>query len=116
MSEVTRRQLHAPIGVTARMLQWSMLLLLLDASVVLKPAAANPFPPYWNNGSGPAVHFAPVSWPSDPSFIPYTQYGRSLNDPRTSDPSNGGARPQNYVNVSSGCVDQSLPSVYYDYS
>jgi uncharacterized repeat protein (TIGR01451 family) len=34
-------------------------------------------------------------------------------DQRTQDPSNGGARPQNYVNVSSGCPDQTLPSIYY---
>ena len=31
------------------------------------------------------------------------------------DPSNGGTTPQNYVNVSSGCPDQSLPSIYYYY-
>ncbi|HEY2093393.1 MAG TPA: C25 family cysteine peptidase [Thermoanaerobaculia bacterium] len=36
-----------------------------------------------------------------------------IHDQRTLDPSNGGARPQNYVNVSSGCPDQSLPSIYY---
>jgi uncharacterized repeat protein (TIGR01451 family) len=44
---------------------------------------------------------------------PYTRNNSSINDQRTQDPSNGGTSPQAYVNVSSGCSDTDLPSVYY---
>ncbi|MBI1294078.1 DUF11 domain-containing protein [bacterium] len=78
-------------------------------SVEVSPGAANP---------------APVDWPTAPAdpnactincgeWIPYTVQSDTLNDPRVQDPSNGGTSPQNYVNVSSGCTDKSLPSVYY---
>lgn len=85
---------------------------------------ADPYPPYWGNGSGAAVHYSPVSWPNEPEkpqdcgltcgdWQPYTRYGNSINDQRTQDPSNGGTAPQNYVNVASSCIDTRLPSVYY---
>jgi hypothetical protein len=32
--------------------------------------------------------------------------------PRTLDPSNGGTRPQNYVNIASSCIDKAYPSIY----
>jgi uncharacterized repeat protein (TIGR01451 family) len=84
----------------------------------------HPFAPLWQNGGGPAVHYQPVSWPAEPAnplncgnacgdWKPYTRFNRSLIDPRTQDPSNGGTAPQNYVNVSSSCTDKSLPSIYY---
>lgn len=76
---------------------------------------AHLYPPYWDGGNGDAVHYAPVAWPDESDWIAYTRNGSSINDPRTLDPSHGGARPQNHVNVSSGCPDQSLPSVYYAY-
>lgn len=97
-----------------------MLSLLAVAAVVI----GHPFPPLWQNGSGPAVHYQPVSWPSEPAnpqncgdtcgdWKPYTRFSNSLIDPRTQDPSNGGTSPQNYVNVSSSCTDKTRPSIYY---
>ena len=94
---------------------------------ILMPAAASAHDyaagavPYWNNGvddptgllGGP--DFAPVPWPAENKWMPYTWENATINDPRVLDPSNGGTRPQNYVNVSSGCPDQSLPSMYIDY-
>lgn len=88
------------------------------------PAFPDPFPPYWNGGSGSAVHFLPVQWPTEPAdpkqcgatcgeWLPYTRFQNSIDDPRVQDPSNGGTAPQNYVNVSSGCTDKSLPSIYF---
>lgn len=75
----------------------------------------NPYPPYWTSGTGSNIHFDPATWPADADWTPYTHGGYDDEDPRTLDPSNGGTRPQNYVNVSSGCTDQSLPSIYYYY-
>jgi len=69
--------------------------------------------PYWNSGGG--ADYSPQAWPADNQWIPYTLNGSPLYDPRTLDDSNGGARPQNYVNISSGCPDESLPSVYIYY-
>ncbi|MBI5101207.1 MAG: DUF11 domain-containing protein [Nitrospirae bacterium] len=70
--------------------------------------------PYWDNGAG-AV-FAPQQWPTEAQWVPYTWGSAFIKDPRVLDPSNGGTRPQNYVNVSSGCPDQSLPSMYVYYA
>jgi uncharacterized repeat protein (TIGR01451 family)/fimbrial isopeptide formation D2 family protein len=83
---------------------------------------ADPFPPTLANG---AAHFAPVAWPHEPADIktcgfscgdwkPYTRFQAGITDPRTQDPSNGGTAPQNYVNISSSCVDKAYPSVYYN--
>lgn len=88
---------------------------------------ADPFPPMWGTGTpneaaGP-IHFAPVAWPNEPAdpkdcgqqcggWQPYTRFQTGLQDPRVQDPSNGGTSPQNYVNVSSSCIDKSLPSIY----
>lgn len=87
-------------------------------------AGADPFPPNWQNGSGAAVHFQPVPWPANDGdgslefgdWVPYTMIGNDIEDNKTQDPSNGGTSPQNYVNVSSGCTDLTLPSifVYFD--
>src|ERR1035437_10792964 len=84
-------------------------------------AAADPYPPRWT-GTNPdpanGLHFKVAPWPSDASFeaIPFTQNGNPVDDPRTQDPSNGGTRPQNFANISSGCTDQSRPSTswYFD--
>jgi uncharacterized repeat protein (TIGR01451 family) len=89
--------------------------LILIGVCLSAPAVADPYPPLWNGGAGAAIHFAPVTWPSDASWIPYLYQSSSLADAANSDPSNGGTSPQNYVNVSSGCTDQTLPSVYYYY-
>src|ERR1044071_665268 len=93
-------------------------------------------PPQYNPGSGTFTNgsaygggaaIAPVTWPSDsPSqWIPYS-WGTTFPDPsgdhavkdlrNSSDPSNGGTTPQNYVSVSSGCPDSTLPSIYYFYN
>jgi hypothetical protein len=84
-------------------------------------AHPDPYPPFWGS---PAVHFPPVLWPSEPvdpkqcgancgEWLPYTRFQNDITDPRTQDPSNGGTSPQNYVNVSSSCVDKTFPSIYY---
>lgn len=105
----TRRAIHASVMVRIVV----AVSVIAGAMMSASPASADPYPPYWLGGSGPAIHFPVVQWPTDTAWTPYTMEGWTLNDPRTQDPSHGGARPQNYVNVSSGCPDQSLPSVYY---
>jgi uncharacterized repeat protein (TIGR01451 family) len=99
------------------------------ALVALAPYALAQTPPTFTppatftkgNGGGTAI--SPVRWPNDTDWIPYS-WGTTYPDPvgsgaiadqRVNDPSNGGTTPQNYVNVSSGCPDQSLPSIYYFY-
>src|ERR1043166_1786095 len=93
-------------------------------------------PPQYNPGSGHLTNgraygggaaLARVTWPSDsPSqWIPYS-WGTTFPDPsgdhavkdlrNSSDPSNGGTTPQNYVSVSSGCPDSTLPSISYFYN
>ncbi|MDH5765116.1 MAG: hypothetical protein OEZ38_03790, partial [Gammaproteobacteria bacterium] len=85
---------------------------------------ADPFPPNWVGGTGGAIHYAPVAWPSEPvnpvdcgqncgQWIPYTRFQNSVNDARARDDSHGGTTPQNYVNISSSCTDSSSPSTYY---
>ncbi len=90
-------------------------------------ASADPYPPTWGpTGTAPtsAVHYSVVPWPDEPAnpancgencgdWLPYRYFGSTVNDPRIQDPSNGGTAPQNYVNISSSCVDQAKPSVYY---
>jgi hypothetical protein len=87
----------------------ALVIALISAAAVL---VAHPFPPYWGGGTGAAIHYAPVAWPADVSWIGYTRNGVDIADKKTSDGSNGGTSPQSYVNVSSGCTDQTLPSVY----
>jgi len=95
--------------------------LVLATLSVAPRAMADPYPPYWKSGvggadgSGPAVHFKPAPWPATGQWTAYTRNDGTINDPRVQDPSNGGTSPQNYVNVSSGCPDQTLPSIYYYY-
>ena len=76
---------------------------------------ADPYAPFWGAGSGPAVHFAPIAWPADGNWQPYTKLSSDIEDRSNNDGSNGGTSPQSYVNVSSGCTDETLPSVYYAY-
>jgi uncharacterized repeat protein (TIGR01451 family) len=59
--------------------------------------------------------FAPVPWPSEPTYRAYTSLGTPMSDYYIKDPSNGGASPQGYVNIASGIPDLSLPSVYYSF-
>lgn len=93
-----------------------LLLSLLTAVVLPAPRAyADPFPPAWNGGAGPAVHYPPVAWPADAAWVPYSSQSSAINDQRTADPSNGGTAPQNHANVSSSCIDTALPSVYYQF-
>ncbi|MBI4786984.1 MAG: DUF11 domain-containing protein [Chloroflexi bacterium] len=97
---------------------WVLFLILLSGLLLFPiPVRADPDPnpPYWNGGTGPAVHFSPVAWPSDVAWTGYTKEGNLIKDQRTQDPSNGGTSPQNYVNVSSNCTDQALPSVFWTY-
>ncbi|MDX1776573.1 MAG: hypothetical protein R3297_08320, partial [Desulfobulbales bacterium] len=95
---------------------WLFLLLFFTA------AHSDPYPPYWDNVGGPPaadpLHFGVAGWPGTDAFdlsawIPVYHNGATDNDPRTSDPSNGGTRPQNYANVSSSCTDTASPSVYW---
>ncbi|HEX6161602.1 MAG TPA: hypothetical protein VF111_15605, partial [Thermoanaerobaculia bacterium] len=90
------------------------LILSVSFAVLLAPAAGAAVP-YWDNGNGPLVTYDPAPWPTDAQWLaqPYTRNNASINDQRTQDPSNGGTSPQAYVNVSSGCNDTNLPSVYY---
>src|SRR6266571_1152541 len=77
-------------------------------------------------GGGPAI--APQPWPAESgpgAWLPYS-WGTTYPDPAgdhaikdirsSADPSNGGTTPQNYVSVSSGCPDSTLPSIYYFYN
>ena len=92
---------------------------VIAALLAAVAVVADPYPPYWSGGSGPAIHFAPVAWPAGGSattnWIPYTRIGSDIADHRDTDSSNGGTSPQSYVNVSSGCTDITEPSVYYAY-
>ena len=74
---------------------------------------ADPYPPYWENGHGAAIHYPPINWPGDLQWNVYTLNGVPIHDPRDKDDSNGGTSPQGYVNVSSGCIDLESPSVYW---
>jgi hypothetical protein len=88
-----------------------LLALLAGLLPVFQPSAvvrAHPYPP-----TTASAHYAPVAWPS--SWIAYTYTGSNIRDQKVQDPSNGGTSPQNYANVSSGCTDQVLPSIYYGY-
>ncbi len=102
-------------------------------ALIVVPTAWAQTPPLWNGGAPTCGQWAsdcvggvaikPATWPSTAQWIPYswgttypdltTTDKHPIRDQRTLDPSNGGARPQNYVNVSSGCPDQTLPSIYY---
>ena len=62
--------------------------------------------------SAPAGSWVPYSWGTTYPDSSLSDK-RPVKDQRVQDPSNGGTTPQNYVNVSSGCPDQTLPSIYY---
>lgn len=99
-------------------------LFVLGVLLLASSAFADTYPPDWNGGGDPPVHFSPVPWPANDGdgqldygdWVPYTIFNSGIEDNGTQDPSNGGTSPQNYVNVSSGCTDLTLPSVfvYYD--
>src|SRR5712691_10528377 len=104
--------------------RWAAACLFALVGLCSTSAFPDPFPPYWNGGAGLAIHFPPVPWPAEPAdpkqcgttcgeWLPYTRFQNGIDDPRTQDPSNGGTEPQNYVNISSSCVDKLFPSVYY---
>jgi uncharacterized repeat protein (TIGR01451 family)/fimbrial isopeptide formation D2 family protein len=110
------------------------LLLVIIALATLGRQASAQTPPLWNGGAptrcggnlpdcdGSAA-IKPAAWPSTAQWVAYswgttypdatTSDKHPVRDQRVQDPSNGGTTPQNYVNVSSGCSDQSLPSIYY---
>src|SRR5260221_3454561 len=103
-------------------------LLALAALLLIAASARAQNPPFWNSGvptndNGTAA-ISPQPWPTTSQWIPYswgTTYpdpvgNNSINDRRFADPSNGGTTPQNYVSVSSGCPDTSLPSIYFFYN
>ncbi len=104
---------HSTAEVSVR-LRFAVSVVILATLAFAGQAAAQVIP-YWDNGNGSAINFDPAPWPSTPQWIAYTRTNDSINDQRTQDPSNGGTSPQAYVNVSSGCTDQALPSVYYYY-
>jgi uncharacterized repeat protein (TIGR01451 family)/fimbrial isopeptide formation D2 family protein len=125
--------------IGARCSRIPLVLASLIALAGIVPFAAAQTPPLWNNPpsvpstkclSSPAsiqcpggAAIAPAAWPSDPQWVAYswgttypdttTADKHPIRDQRVQDPSNGGTTPQNYVNVSSGCPDQTLPSIYY---
>lgn len=91
--------------------------------------SADSYPPEWGGGAvdeinGP-IHFSPAPWPEEAAPLvdclfncggwkPYSRFQNHIADPRTQDPSNGGTRPQNYVNIASSCIDKEAPSIYYN--
>jgi hypothetical protein len=118
-----RKQLKGVMFTSYRVL-FVLMIVVGQLSLAVVSAKADPYPPYWQSGSGPAVHFQPEPWPDEPAdptqcgmncgdWIPYTRYAFSINDARIQDPSNGGTSPQNYVNIASSCIDESYPSIYY---
>src|SRR4051794_38531578 len=90
------------------------------------PSQYNPAGPTFTNGSayGGGTAISPQPWPTESQWVPYS-WGTTYPDPvgdhavkdlrSSADPSNGGTTPQNYVSVSSGCPDSTLPSIYYFY-
>lgn len=106
------------------MVQWfkrAQLWVAAGLTVLAGAVIADPYPPTLVNG---AAHFPAVAWPNEPAnplqcgtqcgdWQPYTRFQSGVADPRIQDPSNGGTAPQNYVNISSSCVDKNYPSVYY---
>ena len=83
---------------------------LLAAAV----AFADPYPPYWIGGTGPAVHYAPVAWPATATFIAYTRTARHWPTARH--------RRIERRHLAAGLRQRSLglhrpgaPSVYYAY-
>jgi uncharacterized repeat protein (TIGR01451 family) len=108
----------------------AVLLLTAVAAMVSAPVATAQTAPFWNSGSPNNVNnptagsaILPAAWPTQAQWIPYswgttfpdatTSDKHPVRDQRVQDPSNGGTTPQNYVNVSSGCSDQALPSIYF---
>lgn len=109
---------------TASLMRHTLIPILLLLCVIA-PSAFAQNPPLWNNGnplnSNGSAAIKPIKWPQPSQWIPYS-WGTTYPDPvgdhaiadqRVQDPSNGGTTPQNYVNVSSGCPDQSLASIYF---
>jgi uncharacterized repeat protein (TIGR01451 family) len=110
---------------------WAKLLLLIIVLAGVGRQASAQTPPLWNPPGGvpqksdgtPAIR--PAAWPAESAWVAYswgTTYPdlsdadrHPIRDQRVQDPSNGGTTPQNYVNVSSGCGDKTLPSIYYYY-
>src|SRR3954470_14085755 len=109
---------------------FSKLLLVVIAAIGIAPLASAQTAPFWNSGNPNNVNNAtagsailPATWPALGQWVPYswgtafpdatTADKHPVRDQRVQDPSNGGTTPQNYVNVSSSCTDQSLPSIYY---
>ena len=107
-----------PLNLTKQQTPFALFLLILTVSAILfmsrHAVFADPYPPYWDNSNG-AVHWPPVNWPDETDWISYTHEMQDIKDARTADPSNGGTAPQNYVNISSSCTDQSLPSISWAY-
>ena len=127
----------AAVTVARRMLAIAFVSLVVFAAV---PSANAQTPPLWDNGvqpknvnnvssancGYPGCAIKPVAWPAENQWIGYswgTTYPdttladkHQIKDQRNQDPSNGGTTPQNYVNVSSNCTDQSLPSISYFYN
>lgn len=117
-----RREFWRGVGSIWNLVHLMYTSLLVWGTFGIVHVYADPFPPTLING---AAHFAPVAWPNEPADIktcgfscgdwkPYTRFQAGITDPRTQDPSNGGTAPQNYVNISSSCVDKAYPSVYYN--
>src|SRR5258708_26068381 len=115
----------------SRFVRSAVLSLAVTALLSIAPHARAQNPPYYGTGVAPfpkngdgTTAIAPQPWPTDAQWIPYswgTTYpdpvgSNPVNDLRKADPSNGGTTPQNYVSVTSGCPDGSLPSIYFFYN
>ena len=119
------------VNATSRCAQ-RLYFVIVIALAFLVPQLHAQTPPTYNagtftNGSayGGGAAIAPQPWPLETEWHSYswgTTYpdlagDHAIRDIRSSaDPSNGGTTPQNYVSVSSGCPDGTLPSIYYFYN
>ncbi|MEA1953523.1 MAG: DUF11 domain-containing protein, partial [Campylobacterota bacterium] len=91
---------------------YMLLIFIIGATLFPLSLQADPYPPD-NVDDASGMHYAPVAWPADSEWKPYTRFNNQMEDPRTQDPSNGGTSPQNYVNIASSCTDETAPSIYY---
>ena len=127
MEQGTKRQANRPTSMkrlVGWVLQvpprWLVPFVLPAALALVVILRADPFPPFWEGGAGGSIHFQPVAWPANDGdgeldngdWTPYTTIGADIQDQKIQDPSNGGTSPQNYVNISSGCTDLTLPSTF----
>ena len=47
-------------------------------ALVATAVIAHPYPPYWDAGTGAAIHFQPVSWPAWPGVARWRRQGEEI--------------------------------------